>query len=77
MAFEGVYCYLFVIETKGLSLEETSALFDGDDAAEKIAKHAIEQNAPPSQAGEKEESTDGRSESESREIRGNISEEPV
>ncbi|TBU24694.1 general substrate transporter [Dichomitus squalens] len=42
LAFEGAYCYLFVIETKGLSLEETAALFDGDDAAERIAQHAMQ-----------------------------------
>jgi hypothetical protein len=29
IAFELVYCYVFVVETKGLSLEETAALFDG------------------------------------------------
>ncbi|KAI0035836.1 hexose transporter [Vararia minispora EC-137] len=29
LLFETVYCYLFIIETKGLSLEETAALFDG------------------------------------------------
>ncbi|KAI0055785.1 hexose transporter [Artomyces pyxidatus] len=33
IAFELVYCYLFVVETKGLSLEETAALFDQDGAA--------------------------------------------
>jgi hypothetical protein len=26
--FELVYVYLFIVETKGLSLEETAALFD-------------------------------------------------
>lgn len=72
-----MYCYLFVVETKGLSLEETSTLFDGDDAAEEIAKHAIEQNAHPSQAGEREDTTDRRSEKGSREMRENISEEKV
>ena len=34
--FELVYCYLFIVETKGRSLEETAALFDGDDAVEQI-----------------------------------------
>ena len=36
--FELVYCYLFIIETKGRSLEETAALFDGEEALEQIAK---------------------------------------
>ena len=29
--FELVYCSIFVVETKGLSLEETAAIFDKDD----------------------------------------------
>jgi hypothetical protein len=31
-----VYCYLFIVETKGLSLEETAALFDGEEAEDAI-----------------------------------------
>lgn len=31
IAFEFVFVYLFIVETRGLSLEETAALFDGDD----------------------------------------------
>ena len=31
LAFELVFVYIFVVETKNLSLEETAALFDGDD----------------------------------------------
>ena len=38
--FELVYCYLFIVETKGRSLEETAALFDGEEALEQIAGHA-------------------------------------
>lgn len=41
IAFELVYCYLFVIETKNRTLEETAALFDGDEALETIAAHAV------------------------------------
>jgi hypothetical protein len=37
--FELVYCYMFIVETKGRSLEETAALFDGDEALEQIAGH--------------------------------------
>ncbi|KAF8634309.1 hypothetical protein AX17_004261 [Amanita inopinata Kibby_2008] len=31
LAFEAVYVFLFVVETKNLTLEEASALFDGDE----------------------------------------------
>ncbi|EJC97804.1 hexose transporter [Fomitiporia mediterranea MF3/22] len=31
LAFELVYCCFFIVETKGLSLEQTAALFDGDN----------------------------------------------
>jgi len=36
IAFEFVYLYFFLVETKGLTLEETAALFDGQDAQEQI-----------------------------------------
>lgn len=41
--FEGVYLYFFVIETKNLTLEETAALFDGDEATKNVtrATHAL------------------------------------
>lgn len=77
LAFEGVYCYLFVVETKGLSLEETSALFDGEDATENIAKHAVEQSIHEPHAEEGDDSTDGRSEKGSRKMREDITEEKV
>ena len=56
LAFEGIYCYLFIVETKGLSLEETAALFDGDDATERIAQHAMQLSggADDSQESDKE-----------------------
>jgi len=34
--FEAAFCYRYVIETKNLTLEETAALFDGDEAVENI-----------------------------------------
>ncbi|THH11414.1 hypothetical protein EW145_g647 [Phellinidium pouzarii] len=40
IAFELIYCFLFIVETKNLTLEETSALFDGEDAMEKIEQQA-------------------------------------
>ncbi|KAJ3528956.1 hypothetical protein NMY22_g9196 [Coprinellus aureogranulatus] len=37
LAFELVFVYFFVIETKNRTLEETAALFDGEEAAAEIA----------------------------------------
>jgi len=37
LCFEFVFLYFFLIETKNRSLEETAALFDGEDVAERIA----------------------------------------
>jgi MFS family permease len=37
LCFEGVFLYFFVIETKNRTLEETAALFDGEEAVEQIA----------------------------------------
>lgn len=66
-----------MVETKGLSLEETSALFDGEEATENIAKHAVEQNIHELHAEEGEDSTDGKSEKGSRKMREDITEEKV
>ncbi|KAI0087344.1 general substrate transporter [Irpex rosettiformis] len=42
LAFELVFCYFFIVETKGLSLEETAALFDGEDAQRAVmATHEV------------------------------------
>lgn len=37
LSFEGVFCYIYIIETKNRSLEETAAMFDGEEATEQIA----------------------------------------
>jgi len=37
IAFEFVFLYFMIVETKGLTLEETAALFDGEDLQERIA----------------------------------------
>jgi len=40
LAFEGVFLYFYVVETKYRTLEETAALFDGDSATEQITARA-------------------------------------
>ncbi|KAH8107644.1 general substrate transporter [Cristinia sonorae] len=40
LAFESVFIWMYLIETKGRTLEETAALFDGDDSAAKISEVA-------------------------------------
>lgn len=43
LAFEFVFCYIFIVETKNLSLEETAAIFDGEEATRALgnATHEI------------------------------------
>ena len=53
IAFELVYCWLFIIETKNRSLEETAALFDGEEVMNKVsaAGHdALDDHAPEKDA---------------------------
>lgn len=46
LAFEVVFCYLYIIETKNAkSLEEIAALFDGEDVSNAIAEGAKERGA--------------------------------
>ncbi|KAH9915058.1 general substrate transporter [Epithele typhae] len=40
LAFEIVFIYLYLVETKNRTLEETAALFDGEDNVTAIAEHA-------------------------------------
>ncbi|KAF5343419.1 hypothetical protein D9758_011830 [Tetrapyrgos nigripes] len=54
LAFETVFCYIYIVETKGLTLEETAALFDGEDAAKQIAAGVIDNHTD-----EKESASDG------------------
>ncbi|KAK0458058.1 hexose transporter [Desarmillaria tabescens] len=37
IAFECVFLYLYIVETKNLTLEETAVIFDGDDAKDQLA----------------------------------------
>jgi hypothetical protein len=39
LVFELVFVYFFIVETKGRSLEETAALFDGEEAEAAITAH--------------------------------------
>ncbi|KAJ7635148.1 hexose transporter [Roridomyces roridus] len=43
IAFEGVFCYFYIIETKNLTLEETAVIFDGDAATHDIVANAASQ----------------------------------
>lgn len=45
LVFEAVFCYFFIIETKNRTLEETAALFDGDQATR--ALHAAAGQVDP------------------------------
>jgi hypothetical protein len=47
LCFELFFVWMFIVETKGLSLEETVALFDGEQAEENIiaAGHQGEEHA--------------------------------
>ena len=40
LAFETLFCYVFIVETKGRSLEETAALFDGEEVVDQIQARA-------------------------------------
>lgn len=40
LAFEVVFLWFFVVETKNRTLEETAALFDGADALHQITRKA-------------------------------------
>lgn len=40
LACEVVFLWFFVVETKNRTLEETAALFDGDDALHQIVHNA-------------------------------------
>ncbi|TFK44085.1 general substrate transporter [Crucibulum laeve] len=43
LTFETVFVYFFIIETKNRTLEETAALFDGDETVAMISEKAAEQ----------------------------------
>ena len=39
LAFEFVFLWFFLVETKNRTLEEAATVFDGEDALEKIVRH--------------------------------------
>lgn len=47
--------YLWVVETKGRSLEETAALFDGEDAVRQLTERAHAEAVGEGQEKESEE----------------------
>lgn len=53
IAFEFVFCYIFVIETKNRTLEETAALFDGEEAVHQVTGHGAHAVQEESQIDEK------------------------
>ncbi|KDQ55566.1 hypothetical protein JAAARDRAFT_195418 [Jaapia argillacea MUCL 33604] len=62
IAFEMVFVFFFIVETKNRTLEETAALFDGDDSVAAIAHPAAEIAEGPKPGdvrvdGEKKESS--------------------
>jgi len=55
LVFEVIFLYFFIIETKNRTLEETAAMFDGDEALEAISHQAIRETGG---VPEKESSVD-------------------
>jgi len=47
IAFEVVFLYFYIVETKNLTLEETAALFDGKDAFKEIAGSGLDSTKVP------------------------------
>ncbi|KAH6906805.1 hexose transporter [Coprinopsis sp. MPI-PUGE-AT-0042] len=58
IAFELVFVYFFIVETKGRTLEETAALFDGEEAAAELQEaaaghHVVDEKASSGSLHEK------------------------
>ncbi|KAJ7185220.1 hexose transporter [Mycena filopes] len=62
LLFEGVFLYIYVIETKNRTLEETAAIFDGEDATDQIVGTAATQAGVTHDLGVDEKHTDGMDE---------------
>lgn len=48
LCFELAFIWKFAVETKGRSLEETAALFDGEEAVRELEQRAVHETAAPS-----------------------------
>ncbi|KAG9037291.1 hypothetical protein FRB95_006234 [Tulasnella sp. JGI-2019a] len=59
LAFELVFMYFFIIETKNLSLEETAALFDGEEKASELHARAAQDAGLAMSKGNKSPSIGG------------------
>jgi len=55
IAFELVFCYFYVVETKNRTLEETAALFDGEEAVDHLTNTAVTHTGAKHDLGEKDE----------------------
>lgn len=69
IAFELIFCCVYIIETKGLTLEETSALFDGHEAMEQIEQQAAAQASSDVREDEEKASQSPSSSKQEIEIR--------
>ncbi|EJC98278.1 hexose transporter [Fomitiporia mediterranea MF3/22] len=56
LLFETAFCYVYIIETKGRTLEETAALFDGVNAAEFVSGPVVHGEKESTEGSEKAES---------------------
>ncbi|CAL1706001.1 unnamed protein product [Somion occarium] len=54
LAFEAGFVYIYVIETKNRTLEETAALFDGDETAARLAEDAAKRAGVSDHISEKD-----------------------
>ena len=54
IACEFTFLWFFIVETKNRTLEETAALFDGEDAIEQITHKAAAQNVQEDASLEKQ-----------------------
>ena len=66
LCVETLFCYVYIVETRNRTLEETAAIFDGEDATHTIAQQAVTKLMKPLDTlEEKEKSSMGGSEHQS------------
>ncbi|TFK64847.1 hexose transporter [Pluteus cervinus] len=54
LMFETVFCFIYIVETKNLTLEETAALFDGEEALANLAHPVVAARSRSSDGGDNE-----------------------